>query len=67
MEFEAVTVPAEGVGQDDLGTGIDKTLVNLHDPNLMLQVPPLGAVTRNQTFLEQACAHGTVHEHDSLR
>ncbi len=60
VQGEAPTVAAEGVGQDDIGAGIDEHLVERLDTVGMLLVPDLRRVAGRQAHVEQIGAGGAV-------
>ena len=47
-----MTVAAEGVGEDDVRTGLDELAMQLDDPLGMVRDPELGWLTRFETDLE---------------
>ena len=61
-----MAVAAEGVGEDDVGSGIHVGLVDGPDPVRMVQVPELGWVAGGEAGGEQLRAHGAVDDEETI-
>ena len=66
MQREAPAVAAEGIGQDDVGAGIDEGLVQREDAIGMLEVPHLRRIAGHQPHLEQIGSGRAVGEQHGL-
>ena len=62
VQFQPVTVATEGVGQDDVGAGIDELLVQRAHSVGVVGVPELRRVARTQTTFEVVRSCGAIGE-----
>ena len=66
MQLQPVARPAEGIGEDDVGPGIDKALMQPLDAVDMVEVPKLRRVAGLQAHLKQIGAGGAVRHQEGL-
>jgi hypothetical protein len=64
VQHQPACVAAEGVGQDDVGAGVDESLVQRPHALRMLEVPGLGRIARRQAHGEKIRAGCAVGEQD---
>ena len=66
VQVQAVAVAPEGVGEDDVGAGVDEGLVQRGDLVRLLDVPELGRLARPEAHPEEVGAGGTVGEQGAV-
>jgi hypothetical protein len=62
VQLEAVRVAPEGVGEDEVGAGVDEALVQALHPLGVIDRPELGRLTRGEALHEVVGARGAVGE-----
>ena len=60
MQLQTMPIATKGVGEDDVGTGINELLVQQRDSLGMIGDPKLGWFARRETHLEIIGACSTV-------
>ena len=66
MEVEAEPVPSEGVGEDDVGAGLDEATMHLLDEVALLDVEQLGTASTLEAKGEERGAHRPICDEVSM-